>query len=199
MKMLLVLIAAGAVGFYFVKNGILGSGSKVEVAADGSELKLQTEAGGTATFAINEELDGTFLVWGAHEGCGDSRGSCGSLTLLPLDVATRLARRYPDFHRCASPGAAEGKANTYSMQLLVPDSKTRKTIAGISTDHDRRIRESGDRLCVTLRGNYVDFVQVEQGGNTLTAAQVPKPPAGALKQYFVLPTGLEAHECPPLG
>jgi len=84
------------------------------------------------------------------------------------------------------------------MQLLVPDSKTRKTIAGIATDHDRRIRDSGDRLCVTLRGSYVDFVQVELGGNTLTAAQVPKPPAGAFKQYFVLPTGLEAHECPPL-
>jgi len=199
MKMLLVLIAAGAIGFYLFKNGIGDSGSKVEVAADGSELKLQTEAGGTATFAINEELDGTFLVWGAHEGCGDSRGSCGSLTLLPLDVATRLARRYPDFHRCASPGAAEGKANTYDLQLLVPDSKTRKAIAGIATDHESRMRESGNRLCVTLRGNYVDFVQVELGGNTLTAAQVPKPPAGATKQYFVFPKSLEANECPPLG
>lgn len=199
MKTLLVLIAAAAVCFYVYKNGIPGSGPKVEVAADGSELKLQTQAGGTATFAIKEELEGTFLVWGAHEGCSDSRGSCGALTVLPIEVATRLARRYPDFHRCASPGAAEGKANTYDLQLLVPDSKTRTAIAGIATDHDRRIRESGNRLCVTLRGSYVDFVQVELGGSTLTAAQVPAPPAGAIKQYFALPRSLEAHECPPLG
>jgi hypothetical protein len=67
-----------------------------------------------------------------------------------------------------------------------------------AADYDRRMRESGNRLCVTLSGNYVDFVQAEMGGATLTAAQVPQPPAGALKQYFVLPKAVSAHECPPL-
>jgi hypothetical protein len=198
MKRLLLLIVLGAVGFYLYKNGLPGSGSRIEVAADGSELKLETQAGGTATFAIGEGFEDTYLVWGAHEGCSDSRGSCGSLTVLPLGIATSLARRYPDFTRCASPGAAEGKANTYTLQLLVPDSKTQRAIGEIATDHERRVRESGERLCVTVRGSYVDFVQVELGGTTLTAAQVPKPPAGALQQYFVWPKSVEAHECPPL-
>ena len=199
MKKLLVLLVVGAACLYIYKNGLPGSGPRLAVSGDGSELKLETEAGGTATFAVGEDLEGTFLVWGAREGCSDSRGSCGSLTVLPLDVATSLARRYPDFRRCASAGAAEGKANTYDLQLLVPDATTRRALADIAADHERRVRAAGDRLCVTLTGSYVDFVQVELGGATLTAAQVPKPPAGAIRQYFVWPRSVEAHECPPLG
>jgi hypothetical protein len=198
MKTLVVLVVLAAVGFYFYKNGIPGTGPKVTVAADQRSLTLATQQGGTATFSIGEGFDGTYMLFGASEGCRDSRGACGSLSVLPIGVATTIARRYADFHRCASPGAREGKANTYNLQLLVPDRKTQQVLKETAADYDRRMRESGNRLCVTLSGNYVDFVQAEMGGATLTAAQVPQPPAGALKQYFVLPKAVSAHECPPL-
>jgi hypothetical protein len=198
MKLLIFLIVLGALGFYFYRNGIPGMGPKIDMAADGSSLKLATAQGGTATFNIGDRFEGTYMLFGASEGCRDSRGSCGTLGVLPIGIATTIARRYPDFHRCASAGAREGKANTYSLELLVPDAKTQRVLKETAQDFERRMRESGNRLCVTLSGNYVDFVQAEMGGATITAAQVPQPPAGALKQYFVLPKSVESHECPPL-
>lgn len=168
------------------------------MAPDGSVVNLTTERGGTATFNLGEGFDETYMLLGASQGCGDSRGACGSLSVLPLGVATGLARRYPDFRRCASPGAREAKANLTSLQLLVPDRRTPRVLQAIAQDSERRVRESGEWMCVSLSGSYAEFVQVDVGGAVLTASMVPTPPAGAIKQYFVLPKSLTPMECPPL-
>jgi hypothetical protein len=197
-KILLVLILLGGLGFYFYRNGWPGSGPRIEIASDGSSLKLPTVQGGTATFTIGDGFEGAYMLMGANEGCNDVRGSCGSLTVLPLDIATSLARRYPDFRRCSSAGAAAGKANTYDFRVLVPDSKTEKSLHQVVQDHEQRVRAAGTWSCVTLRGSSVEFVQAEMHGATVTAAQVPKPPSNALKQYFLLLKAVEPRECPPL-
>lgn len=71
---------------------------------------------------------------------------------LPLPDARALASRYPDFHLCASPGAAEAKRRVTSMNFLAADRASRATLVRAHALFQERLRAGGERTCLRIRG-----------------------------------------------
>ncbi len=104
-------------------------------------------------YARGEAFRGVFMVFGGSPVSGFwSESVFAYLGGLPLADARAIRAKYPDFHMCASPGAALAKGAMVHLNLIASDSAMRDRIDGAIREHDRRLEKQGERLCVTLAG-----------------------------------------------
>jgi len=137
--------------------GLFGGGcrvltSSVAVVETGSAITV-TRGGRQITYGRGEAFRGDFMLFGGQPVNGWwSDELYAFLAGLPLGEARRIHERYPDFHLCASPGAELAKGAILSLNLVTTDSSIRDTIDRAIHEHDRRLEQRGERLCVTLSG-----------------------------------------------
>ena len=126
--------------------------SGVAVVDTGSALTV-TRGARQITYGRGEAFRGDFMVFGGkpvNEWWSDE--FYAFLAGLPLGEARQIHARYPDFYLCASPGAELAKGAMLSLNLITVDSATRDTIDRAIREHERRLDQRGERLCVTLSG-----------------------------------------------
>jgi len=128
MKMckIIVVLALIIAAIYFIprsskSTGIEQKGRRLSITAGKHRLKANI---------IGLEISQSFLVIG-----GSYRGDyhyTAELSVIPLNTAKQLARAYPDFRKCSSPGASAAKRSVQPMLLYAANSGTKRRLRSIS-------------------------------------------------------------------
>jgi hypothetical protein len=158
MKKLLVLLAVVVIASFAVRQ--LTSTKGPDLTINGDEVLLAT-GDLDVRFSKRGSFSDTYMVFGG--GHLDHRNAVANVTLAGLSVreAKPIYRRYPDFHRCASPGAALAKDKVTQLDMVPVNGKTLRLIKSSLEDFDESIRTGGDRVCVRLRGSHLKLKSVE--------------------------------------
>jgi hypothetical protein len=102
----------------------------------------------------------------------DHRNAIANVMLAGLSVrdAKQIHRRYPDFHRCASPGAALAKNKIVDLSMVPADGRTLASLKSTVEEFNDNIRDGGDRVCVQLHGSRLKLksAEVRQVGENVT-------------------------------
>jgi len=132
MKMCKIIVAAALIitAIYFIprsskSTGIEQRGRRLSITAGKHRLKANI---------IGLENSQSFLVIGGS--CRADSHYTANLSVIPLNTAKRLARTYPDFRKCSSPGASTAKRSVQSMLLYAANrgAKRRlKTLASLAS------------------------------------------------------------------
>ncbi len=119
-----------------------------------------------------------------------------TLSVLDMNYARALSDRYPDFHRCSSPGAAQAKDQIHVVNVIAIDGATRGKLHDVVDLHMKRVRQSGARTCVALSGEHLSLasVRLRDSGRDVTA-QTLSAFRGA---RFVLANKVETPDCEDL-
>jgi hypothetical protein len=123
-----------------------------------------------ATFSKFGSLDDAYMLFG-----GDADHRRNSLTHaivvgLPIRYARAISARYPDFHMCKSPGAAQAQSHTEDLSVVAATRAARNSLEEAIRLFHQRVRGNGERTCIRVSGAplQLDSVRVIQSGENLT-------------------------------
>ena len=135
-----------------------GCGMNSNSAEFGEDDELIVEAGDLDVyFELMEPVSETYMVFGG--GHVKHKNAFGSVTLAAISMtdAIPIYERYPDFHRCSSPGAARAKNAVNQMNIVAADSDVLETLKAVLSEHKDSIRQGGDRVCVRMDGAVLEM------------------------------------------
>lgn len=191
---LLVLVMLATAAYFGAKHfELIGSGNVQLVHSGADRVVVAHVDDGKVTYSINGPAEETYMVFAGN--LGGSSFAHGSFNAIELTTMRRIAKRYPDFHRCDSAGAPEAKKASEYINVVGQRAMMRKLDRAFA-DAGSRERSGGERLCASVRGNWLTLEQLEKGEHTVTGAQYDSMlPAHAIKQYFLHVETLETRDC----
>ena len=120
--------------------------------------ELYVEAGDfDVYFALHEPFDETYLLFGGDLVTHEAAFNNFWLAVISMEDARPIYEKYPDFYRCASPGAARAKKALTMMNIIVTDSDVLKALKEAVSEFNRRIGKGGDRVAVRLEGARLEM------------------------------------------
>jgi len=132
-------------------------GSKPEV--NGAEVVVH--AGQLdARFVRGDSFKGTYMLFGGGVISHPNAISRVTLAGLPDYAARYIYEQYSDFHMCKSPGAPMAQNETRQIDVVAANPKVEKLLKRALKMHDKGIRESGERVCVTIEGEMLTLQSV---------------------------------------
>ena len=158
MKVVLVLLAVGVAG-WFAFQALMGPAGP-DLTINGDEVLLAT-GDLDVRFSKGKSFEETYMVFGGLH--LEHRNAVANVTLAGLSMryAKALHRRFPDFDRCASPGAALAKEKVTSLDMVPADAETLKVLASTLEEFEENIASGGDRVCVQLSGAKLELMSAE--------------------------------------
>lgn len=124
-------------------------------------------------------FEDTYMIFGGQP--DDTVWANVDLSVIERRHAAWLAERYPDFHRCASPGAAHAKRMIEHLSLVAADGAVRRTLQDAWYESEAALQEGGDRVCVALVGHglAIDSSRFLHDGSDLLSRMpaLPRPPS----------------------
>jgi hypothetical protein len=104
-------------------------------------------------FEALREYQKTYMLFGGSY--SKDKSSINPITLFGLGIvdAKNIYARYPDFHRCESPGAALAQPKVKWLNLIPADKQALYELRKSLKDHEDNLGQDGDRVCVSLVGN----------------------------------------------
>jgi hypothetical protein len=112
-------------------------------------------------FYVGGPFSGTFMVFG---GLGERLPNSVTdviLAGLPIDDARLIHSRFPDFHRCSSPGAESAKMRVQDLTFVAQNRGIARTLSKVIDLHGERIRSGGERTCVSVSGQQLSLASVK--------------------------------------
>ena len=94
-------------------------GKSTTIEHNGNQVSVKIGQHRLTASTMSNEITDSFLVIGGFSG-GDMYFTT-LLSVIPLNTAERLYRRYGNFRKCGSPGAAEGMRSVISVLLYADD------------------------------------------------------------------------------
>ena len=191
MGKLFILAFLLAAAYYGARHfGLVGHGGDLEVTT--STVRADID-GVKVTYSVNGPAAETYMVMSA-----DTRATSiaqGMFLGLEATAIRSIARRYPDYHRCDSPGAPEAQRLAEHVNV-VGDRKVMGLLHRAGLEAESRERGKGERLCAAVKGQWLTFEEAEKGETKLTGEQYrAMTPAHAFKQYFLHLQSLETRDC----
>lgn len=181
--MVLLVLAAGA-AYYYSQDRL--EGPAVTVEAD----QLVVTAGDLAGYLQPQrELSSAVMLFGGTVVPHRNAISPVLVAGLGMEHARSIYERYPDFHRCNSPGADIAKPLVKNIHVIPADARPLRTVVAALDEFHHNLRAGGDRVCVSLRGHIATLaaVTIREHGIDIT----DKFPA---KHYYFV-TDAERIEC----
>ncbi len=153
-RALIFIILATAI-YYAIDRIDASSGPRVEgrqVVVETRDLEVRFTRGAAFSEA--------FMIFGGSH--ADMRNMVGDalLSTLAMRHASLIHQRYPDFHLCKSPGAAQAKRYIEAMQLIGSTRGTRRALREAVDVHAERLRAGGERTCISITGAALAFDSV---------------------------------------
>jgi hypothetical protein len=155
MNRVLVFIILAAAVYYAIDRIEASSGPRVE----GRQVLVETEDL-EVHFTRGPAFSEAFMIFGGTN--ADMRNMVGDalLSTLAMRHASLIHQRYPDFHLCKSPGAAQAKRYVEAMNLIGTTRSARRAVREAIDVHAERIRGGGERTCISLAGAALFFESV---------------------------------------
>ena len=106
-------------------------------------------------------------------GYSKDKSSINPITLFGLGIvdAKNIYARYPDFHRCDSPGAALAQPKVKWLNLIPADKQALNELRESIKKFEDNLGQDGDRVCVSLVGKTllmksakVPIMQMDKNG-----------------------------------
>ncbi len=165
MRLVIFLLIMGAT--WWLVNRLEAAPQGVEV--DGSRVVVRTHDF-EATFRRLVPVSQSYMVFGGNNDQHRNGLTHALVAGLPMSHARAIHASYPDFHRCASPGASQAKRLIEDMSLIATTRAARDALIEVVNLHDERIRAGGDRTCLTLSGAQLmlDSIHLRQDGQDVT-------------------------------
>lgn len=158
MKAVLMLLAVAVVG-WFAYQAIVAPGGP-DLTIEGDQVMLAT-GDLEVRFTKGKSFEDTYMVFGGLH--LEHRNAVANVSLAGLSMrdARPIARRYPDFDRCASPGAALAKPKVASLDMVPSDGETLEVLASTLKEFEKNIASGGDRVCIQLSGSKLKLESAE--------------------------------------
>ncbi len=173
MRSLIILAGLLSLAVYGYKN-YSPSGPSVEVTIDA----IVRDTGQLAAhFQRRDTLSGVYMIFGGNiDRKLPNSFSDVSLAALSIDDASNIHSRYPDFHKCKSPGASIAQGLTRTLSLVTENEKAFDALEESLNLHSKRLQNNGDRTCVALEGGDISLssVTLKETGSDISADVVPK-------------------------
>jgi hypothetical protein len=168
MLRLLLFVALMALLAPLVMNWT-GGGNPLAPAVVGTEVVIQTDDL-EVRFDRYSPVSESYMLFGGSHGEMSNAVSNVVIAGLALRHARFIAERYPKFHMCSSPGAAQAKQLIEHMALVAADGSTRGTLAKALAHHDDAVASGGERTCLRFRGEQISLrsARHRDGGLDLT-------------------------------
>ncbi len=124
---------------------------------------------------IGSPADDAFMVFGGDAKQRSGQMSHATMSALDMRHAELIYQSYPDFHRCASPGAAQAKRLIEFTNFVASGSAARRALSEAVELHDERLGGGGERTCVRVAGPNLslDRVTLKHDGREI-AAELPR-------------------------
>lgn len=166
----LFLIAILACAAWFVTNHVdISIGSGVGTTVQGR--RVIREAGQLeASFSKYGSLDETYMLFGGNTDEHPNSLTHAIVAGLPMRHARAISASYPDFHRCASPGAAQAKSFVENLSVVAANRASRNTLDEAVRLFHERVRAGGERTCIRVSGAplSLDSVRVKEADEEIT-------------------------------
>jgi hypothetical protein len=166
MGRIFALVAIG-VCVYWLIDTIHASNAGVTV--EGREVRLET-ADFDVRFSRLGSFSEAYMVFGGNNEQPRNSLSHATLAALAMRHAELIHQTYPDFHRCNSPGAAQAKRWIETLNLVATTRAVERVLVDAVDVHAERVREGGERTCVSLAGAplSLESVRMKRDGHDLT-------------------------------
>jgi hypothetical protein len=158
MKAIILLLVVGAAA-WFAFQFIGGSGGP-DLTFKGDEVLLAT-GDLDVRFSRGKSFEETYMVFGGAEIEHENAVANVTMAGLSLRDAKPIYRRYPDFHRCTSPGANFAKERVVQLDMVPANGETQAQLSTSLAEFDDNIRSGGDRVCVRLSGSKLTLESAE--------------------------------------
>ena len=135
-----------------VAAGFLAFSGKESVGVTVEDARVFVETADLdVEFSRGDSVSQTFMLFGGtavHHGNVVSK-----ITLAGLNMSTarKIHRKYPDFYKCASPGAAMAKSRIKQLDIVPVDGSVLDVLEDALGEFNHNVRNGGDRICVRLK------------------------------------------------
>ena len=138
----LVLIVLLVVSVYDSAENITIAGDSVIVDAGDYDVEFETL----------REYQATYMLFGGEYSRDET--SINPITLFGLGSvdARNIFARYPDFHRCNSPGAQLAQPKVKWLNVIPADKQVLNELKESIEEYEDNLGSDGDRVCVSLVG-----------------------------------------------
>jgi hypothetical protein len=172
-----------------------GDGARIDLASANPVYKgTQFET----TFERLEAVSGEYLLFGGGVVPSNAQSVVPhaiSFSVIPVPEAKAIASRYPDFHKCASPGAAEAKDRVVQLDIIPAGDGVDGELRAAYTLFQANLKSvDGVRTGVRLTGHRVKFVSAKHAetGTPMTLDRLPAQVRSHLEENtYLVVTGME--------
>jgi hypothetical protein len=179
MNRVLVFIILATAAYYLIDRIDASSGLRMQ----GRQVVVETQDM-EVRFTRGAAFSEAFMVFGGTN--ADMRNNVGDALLAALAMrhASLIHQRYPDFHRCKSPGAAQAQRYVESMNFIGSTRSARRAVREAVDLHAERIRGDGERTCISVAGAALSFdsMSLKRDGRDVTGEFGP---ALRLNPYYL--------------
>ena len=164
MKAVLIIIIGSLVIFglynYFIKDSL----KHINVENDSVTVDVEDYL---VKFSVLGEFRETYMLFGGEYFNDKKLISPIILNGLILVDAKDIYTRYPDFHRCTSPGAELAKPKVKDLNLIPADESVLNELKMTIEEYENNFENKGDRVCVSLTGKTLDIQSAEVPGQNI--------------------------------
>ena len=94
----------------------------------------------------------SYMIFGGDAKQRRNQFGHATVAALPIADARQIASRFPDFHRCKSPGARVAMDLIEQHAFIAADRSTRSALVEAVELHEERLYGDGQRTCFTVIG-----------------------------------------------
>ena len=165
MNRVLAFIILATAAYYVIDRIDASAGLRVEgrqVVVETQDLEVRFTRGAAFSEA--------FMIFGGTNADMRNNVSDALLSTLAMRHASLIHQRYPDFHLCKSPGAAQAKRYIEASNFIGTTRNARRAIREAVDVHAERIRGGGERTCISIAGAALSFdsVSLKEDGRDVT-------------------------------
>ena len=192
MGRLLIFAAVVALAYGLTSVVVEQSGG---LRTEGRTVRLDTQDL-EVCFTRLTALSDSFMLFGGNATQVRNSFTHAIVAALAIDEARLISARYPDFHLCKSPGAANAKRLIQTLSFVGASSGTRRTLAKAVDLHLERVRSGGIRTCLTIAGAELalDSIRLKENAADITEQVRSKLDSTRL----ILVESAEIVDCEPL-
>ncbi len=141
----------------------LGNDSYENIIIDGDTVTVDV-VDYVANFWVSGEFQDTYMLFGGSYSGNIRLINPVSLSGIEIVDAKEIYARYPDFHRCKSPGASLAIPKVEYLRLIPADKQALDELKLTIKEYKKNFRNHKDRVCVSLTGKTLDMQSAEVPG-----------------------------------
>jgi len=155
----LIIIVLVVSGLYYYLND--DSHGKITIEGDAVTVDVGDYE---AKFSVSGEFQTAYMFFGGRYFKNKKLIGPVSLSGLVIVDAKNIYARYPDFHRCNSPGASLAKPKVEHLNLIPADEQVLNELKLTIQEYKDNLRNHMDRVCVSLIGKTLDMQSAKVPG-----------------------------------